>query len=395
MVLKFRNALKRLGVAAVVPWLAACGSVAPGMHFTPPPAASDSSGNYEGGNGASGDAAESAELKKITPHLVKAEREMREKQATEDVSALMSKPEHYTIDNGDLLSIVVWDHPELTNPATGSANGDVAAADLVAATTPPAGFSVDQEGMIQFPFAGQIKVAGLTADQANRLLTQKLSKYIRNPRVTLRVQAYRSKRVYVDGEVKTPGLLALNDIPMTLMEAINRAGGILPSGDQSQIIVNREGKNYHINLLQMVRRGVNPNTIMLKSGDVVRVRSRDESQVFVSGEVVQPRALPMHNGSLTLNEALGDAGGINPNSGDSSQIYVVRNADNKQVVYQLDGRSPGALAMAEGFQLKPKDVVYVAATPLANWHRAISLLLPSALSGAVGAVGTVSPAPGR
>jgi polysaccharide export outer membrane protein len=42
--------------------------------------------------------------------------------------------------------------------------------------------------------------------------------------------------------------------------------------------------------------------------------------------------------------------------------------------------------MAEGFELYPKDLVYVAATPLANWHRAISLILPSALSGAVGAV---------
>jgi polysaccharide export outer membrane protein len=311
---------------------------------------------------------------------------MREKQSTEDISALLSTPGHYKIDTGDLLSIVVWDHPELTNPATGNVNGDVASTDLAAATLPPAGFSVDPEGMIQFPFAGELKVAGLTEEQARQLLTQRLAKYIRNPKVTLRIQAYRSKRVYVDGEVKTPGLLAINDIPMTLMEAINRAGGILPTGDQSQIIVNRGGKNYHINLLQLVQRGVNPGTIMLKNGDVVRVRSRDESQVFVSGEVVQPRALTMHNGSLTLNEALGDAGGVNPLSGDGSQIYVVRHSGNKQVVYQLDGTSPGALAMAEGFQLDPKDVVYVAATPLANWHRAISLLLPSALSGAVGAV---------
>jgi polysaccharide export outer membrane protein len=368
-----------------MPWLAACGSVAPGMHFSPQSTNTDSSGSYAPGASNAGDDSAASVLKPITPHLVKAEREIREKRATEDISALLSKAGRYTIDSGDLLSIVVWDHPELTNPATGTANANAAGADLAAATMPPAGFSVDQEGMIQFPFAGQIKVAGLTEEQARHLLTTRLAKYIRKPKVTLRVQAYRSKRVYVDGEVKTPGLLAINDIPMTLMEAINRAGGILPTGDQSQIIVNRESKNYHINLLQLVQRGVNPGTIMLKDGDVVRVRSRDESQVFVSGEVVSPRALPMHNGSLTLNEALGEAGGVNPLSGDGSQIYVVRNAGSEQVVYQLDGRSPGALAMAEGFQLNPKDVVYVAATPLANWHRAISLLLPSALSGAVGA----------
>ena len=346
------------------------------------------------GNGtvADGDSMKSM-LIPITPHVVKREREKREKQNTQDISALLSNSSRYKIDTGDVLSIVVWDHPELTNSATGLGAGTgAAAADVVAATQPPVGFSVDQEGMIQFPFAGQLKVSGMTEEQARSLLATKLAKYIRNPKITLRVQAYRSKRVYIDGEVKTPGLQAINDIPMTLTEAINRAGGILPTGDQSRIIVNRGGTNYQINLLQLVQRGVNPANIMLKDGDVVRVRSRDESKIFVSGEVVNPHALPMHNGRLTLNEALGESGGVNPLSGDGSQIYVVRQEGSEQVVYQLDGRKTGALAMAEGFELNPKDLVYVAATPLANWHRAISLIFPSALTGAVGAV---TPATGK
>jgi polysaccharide biosynthesis/export protein len=387
-----RTSLKRWSVALLLPWFAACGSVAPGMQFDRS-SVGQSSGSYDpSGTGNSGSAQADGDSMKsvlmpITPHVVKIERDKREKQNTQDISSLLSNSSHYQIDTGDVLSIVVWDHPELTNAATGMGAGTgAAAADVVAAQQPPIGFSVDQEGLIQFPFAGPLKVAGLTEEQARSLLATRLAKYIRKPKVTLRVQAYRSKRVYVDGEVKTPGLQAINDIPMTLMEAINRSGGILPTGDQSQIIVNRGGKNYQINLLQLVQRGVNPAKIMLKDGDVVRVRSRDESKVFVSGEVVSPRALPMHNGRLTLNEALGESGGVNPLSGDGSQIYVVRQEGSEQKVYQLDGRKQGALAMAEGFELYPKDLVYVAATPLANWHRAISLILPSALSGAVGAV---------
>jgi len=371
-----------------LPWLAACASVSPGMHFDPRATSSGLSSSDSAS--ASGGEAANAVLKPITPQLVKSERELREKQVSQDITKLLGKPAPYTIDNGDVISVVVWDHPELSNAATVSTGGPVgpgADASTSAATAPPAGFMVDHEGMIQFPYAGPIKVAGMTQDQARNLLTSKLAKYIKNPRVTLRVQSYRSKRVYVDGEVKNPGLQAINDIPMTLVEAINRAGGVLPTGDQSQILVNRGGENYHINLPQLVQRGVNPASIMLTNGDVVRVRSRDESKVFVSGEVVSPRALPMHNGRLTLNEALGESGGVNPLSGDGSQIYVVRKNGTDQVVYQLDGRSPGALAMAEGFELSPKDVVYVAATPLANWHRAISLILPGALSSAVGAVG--------
>ncbi|WP_088710762.1 polysaccharide biosynthesis/export family protein [Noviherbaspirillum denitrificans] len=376
-------------MVVVMPWLVAgCASVAPGLHFN----GSNYSSDTKEPEPAPGTAAENINpvLRHITPQLVRTEREVREKQVTQDISKLLGKPGPYTIETGDVLSIVVWDHPELSNSATVATAGPVgtgADASTSATTAPPAGFIVDHEGIIQFPYAGEVKVAGLTQDQARNLLANRLAKYLKQPKVTLRVQSFRSKRVYVDGEVKNPGLQAINDIPMTLVEAINRAGGVLPSGDQSQIIVNRAGVNYSINLPQLVQRGVNPASILLTSGDVIRVRSRDESKVFVSGEVVSPRALPMHNGRLTLNEALGESGGINPTSGDGSQIYVIRKNGPEQVVYQLDGRSPGALAMAEGFELSPKDVVYVAATPLANWHRSISLLLPGALSSAVGAVG--------
>lgn len=387
MQFKSKASLKRWSVVLVMPWFAAgCASVAPGLHFN----TKEHTSGYSASNqaGAAGNEAIDAVLKPITPQLVKTERELREKQVSQDISKLLDKPAPYTIDPGDVLSIVVWDHPELSNSATVAAGGPVgvgADASTSATTAPPAGFIVDHEGVIQFPYAGPLKVAGMTQDQARNMLATKLSKYLKQPRVTLRVQSFRSKRVYVDGEVKNPGLQAINDIPMTLVEALNRAGGVLPTGDQSQVVVNRNGVNYHINLPQLVQRGVNPGSIMLTNGDVVRVRSRDESKVFVSGEVVSPRALPMYNGRLTLNEALGESGGVNPLSGDGSQIYVVRKNGADQVVYQLDGRAPGALAMAEGFELAPKDVVYVAATPLANWHRSISLLLPGALSSAVGA----------
>ena len=124
--------------------------------------------------------------------------------------------------------------------------------------------------------------------------------------------------------------------------------------------------------------------LMLHDGDVLHVPSRDESKVFVSGEVVAPRSLTMHNGRLTLNEAMGEAGGLTPD-GDGRQVYVVRRWSGGPQIYRLDARTPGALAMAEAFELEPRDVVYVAATPLANWHRRISLLFPGALSSAVGA----------
>ena len=324
----------------------------------------------------------------ITERLISAERQQHQVRANEDLEGLLvPNPAPYAIGSGDILAIVVWDHPELTGGLVTAANADpaITAAAAANANAAPQGFVVDHQGRIQFPLAGMLTVEGLTEEQARALLTTRLAKYLANPNVTLRVQAYRSKRVYIDGEVKSPGLQAINDIPMTLVEAINRAGGLLPTADQSRIELERGKTHYAINLRDLVQKNINPGLVMLAPGDVVRVHSRDESKVFVSGEVVTPKALTMHDGRLTLNEALGESGGISPMSGDARQVYVVRKTSQRTRVFQLDARVAGSLAMAEAFELQPKDIVYVAATPLANWNRNLSLLFPGALTSAVSA----------
>ena len=320
----------------------------------------------------------------ITEQLIQAERLASAGAARQDLTPLfVSHPPPYTIGRGDILAIVVWDPPEL---AAGGKNTATALADSggAAANSAPPGFAVDHLGRIQFPLIGLLTVEGLTEERARDLLTKKLARYLAHPNLTLRVQAYRSKRVYVDGEVRTPGLHRIDDIPMTLLEALNRAGGVTPTADQSRIVLERGERRYTVNLRELVQKGVNPGAILLAHGDVLRVHSRDESKVFVSGEVITPRALRMHDGRLTLNEALGETGGISPLSGDARQVYVVRKTPERTRVFRLDARESGALAMAESFELRPKDVVYVAASPLANWNRHLSLLFPGALTSAVG-----------
>jgi len=320
----------------------------------------------------------------ITDTLIDTERRSHVDATRQDLSSLVvDTPPPYTIGGGDILSITVWDHPELV---AGGMTSAAAAADGASAApnSAPPGFAVDHMGRIQFPLVGLVDVQGLTAEQARELLSRKLARYIARPNVTLRVQSYRSKRVYVDGEVRTPGLQTIDDISMTLVEAINRAGGMGPNADQSRIVLERGKRRYTVNLRELVQKDVNPGTILLAHGDVVRVHSRDESKVFVSGEVISPKALTMHNGRLTLNEALGESGGISPLSGDPRQVYVVRRTPERIRVFRLDARASGALAMAESFELRPKDVVYVAASPLANWNRHLSLLFPGALTSAVG-----------
>jgi len=95
--------------------------------------------------------------------------------------------------------------------------------------------------------------------------------------------------------------------------------------------------------------------------------------------VTTPNSILPHNGELTLNEALGVAGGIGLSSGDARQVYVVRNTGGAQpLVYHLDAATPASLALAEGFELQAKDVVYVDATPLARWNRIVTQIVPTA-----------------
>lgn len=322
-----------------------------------------------------------AEIKEITPSLVLSDHRARQALLDNDgVSRLVDKTEPYRIGPGDILSIVVWDHPELVLPtqtyAIGTGVTELAFGDTASGIP---GYTVSSSGYIQFPYTGLLKVAGLTELQARNLIVNSSGKYIQDPQITVRVLGYRSKRVYVEGEVKTPGTVAINDIPMTLLEAINRAGGILPTGDRSSVYVIRDGRKTRVNLPALIERGQDLNQVMLKSGDIVRVTPRDESKIFVTGEVTTPAAITMRDGRLTLNEALGEAGGPNQLTADSSQVFVVRSTEQATpLVFHLNAASPQAYAVAEKFELQPKDVVFVDTAALVRWNRFISNLFPSA-----------------
>ena len=311
------------------------------------------------------------------------------------MKSLFAEPKAYGIGPGDVINIVVWNHPELVLAPAGA----TLTAEASGLASVGNGYNVSPEGLIQFPLLGTFKIADLTENKAREELTRRLSKFIKDPQITLRVQAYRAGRVYVDGEVRIPGLQAINDIPMTLPEAISRAGGLTPTADRATVAVTRKGATTVINMPQLVTLGINPSRIMLAAGDLVRVGNRDDSKIYVMGEVTKPMALPLRNGRLTLNEALGESGGVNATSGDPRQIYVVRSrsGDSATVadtsgtatpitpitpttpeIYHLDASSPAAYALAEGFELKSRDVVFVDPVPLVLWNRVVSLILPSA-----------------
>jgi polysaccharide export outer membrane protein len=311
----------------------------------------------------------------ITPALVQAQGLARPTGLPAGVDRLFGEPKPYTIGPSDIISVVVYDHPEL-QPLGGT---------IIQSTPDPTGitgapgFIVDQDGYIFYPYARRVKVGGLTEYQAAELISNRIQSVIKDPQVTVRITSFRSRRAYVEGEVRTPGTQIFTDVPMTLTDAINRAGGVTPTGDRSSVTVTRNNVTTVVDLVRLQENGINPNRIMLESGDLVIVRSRDESKVYVMGEVVRPTGVPMRNGRMSLNEAIAEAGGPNLTTANTGQIYVIRNTGlETPAIFHLNASSPVALALAESFTLRPRDVVYIDPVPLVQWNRIISLILPSA-----------------
>ncbi|KWU27825.1 sugar ABC transporter substrate-binding protein [Burkholderia sp. MS389] len=357
--------------------LGACG-IAPGMRMQQPASIPLQSGTTPGDN-----ATLPVPVTNIDLSLIRRMRDT-ERSVPGELRDIASSPDAYTIGRGDVLQITVWDHPELAAALGAPAQSAPRAADA------PPGFVVDQDGTLQFPYAGRLPVAGLTAEQVQTQLARRLDKTFRNPQVTVRIASFRAKQVYIEGEVHTPGSQPVNDIPMTLYDAIGRAGGFSAAADQSRIVLVRDGVERRIDLTGMAEQGRNPSKIVLRNGDLVRVLARDESGVFVMGEVNKPvTALPMRNGRLTLSEAIAQAGSLNANTADAAQLYVVRGMQDAQPqVYHLDARSPVAMVLANQFQLKPKDVVYVDGNGLVRFSRVLSLLLPAINAGLTAAIAT-------
>ncbi len=371
--------LSGLAAAASLCVIFAGCALAPGMHMEKPAALAETSNDQ-------GDPATTVNIP-ITPIDLSLVRKLKAAQPPSNIdpnASLYGKPKAYTLGPGDVLQITVWDHPELV-AAVGQPPQQTRPADAAP------GFVVDADGNLQFPYVNRaLHVAGKTESQVQRELYAELSKVFVKPQLTVRVASFRAQQVYIDGEVRTPGSQQINDIPMTLTEAIGRAGGFAPTADQSRVTLIRDGVTYHINIAGMTAKGRNPADIMLKSGDALRIDSREDNGVYVMGEVTKPATvIPMRNGKLTLSDAISQAGSFNAETSDPKELYVIRNGktDNPEV-YKLDARSPVSMLLANSFELQPSDVVYVDNNGLVRFSRVLNLLLPAINAGLTAAVVT-------
>lgn len=315
---------------------------------------------------------EQVDIVSITPRLVANYRQQMGAVTAKSMSPGLEKEiqdYQYHVGPGDVLNIVVYDHPELTIPAGGERSAE------------EAGTIVHADGSIYYPYIGSINVEGKTVNQIRDILTRRLATYIADPQVEVSVAAFRSKKVYVSGAVTDPGTQPITNVPLTVLDAISQAGGANEQANWHEVTLARNGIEIDLSLYEMLKNGDMTQNYLMKPGDVLHVANAENQNIAVMGQVRNPGNIPAGVERLSLTDALARAGGVVESRAEPSGIFVIRGkpvgSEKMATVYQLDISNAVALNMGSYFPLEPQDVVYVTSAPLARWNNVISLLLPT------------------
>jgi polysaccharide export outer membrane protein len=225
----------------------------------------------------------------------------------------------YVIGPQDILLIQVFDQPDLGGK-----------------------YTVEADGTFTFPLIGRVKAGALTLRGFERELKVRLADgYFRSPQVTVAVEQYRSQRVFVMGEVRQPGPVALTG-GMTLIEALARAGSTLPTSSGEVSIVraaraNAErgpampGQDAATELFRAsirdLQSGSLSQNIELHDGDTIFVPRAE--LVYVFGEVKNPGGYAVQK-STTVLQALSLAGGVTEH-GAMNRVQVMRMVNGQKV----------------------------------------------------------------
>jgi protein involved in polysaccharide export with SLBB domain len=240
-------------------------------------------------------------------------------------------------------------------------------------------YKIDQEGMVDLPFIGKIKLDELTLNQAQNLLLQIIKSFYRNPDLQIGIEKFNSNKVYIVGAVKNQTTIPLNEQPLSLIEAAIKAG-FKPGSKNKDLgtsgLLRREGKVYKINLTNTFKNKDEKENFYLKRNDVIFI-DKNLNSIHVFGEVSKPGIyFPDMNYSLT--ELISSAG-INQITANAKKVYVIREKFDTFLevdVFQLDVKNPVNLIAGQKFKIKKDDIIFIPPAEITKWNRTISLLLP-------------------
>ncbi len=228
---------------------------------------------------------------------------------------------NYIVGSQDVLTISVFDQADLGGK-----------------------FTVEADGTFTFPLIGRVKVGGLTLREVEFLLQKELSMgFFKNPQISAAVEQYRSQRVFIVGEVRSPGTYPLNG-DMTLIEALARAGSATDRAGAEVLIVRPKANAgpvqgpqlptdaqeagtevIHVDIKELQGGKLSQNA-RLQDNDTIFVPAAE--LIYVFGQVKAPGSFAIQRG-MTVLQALSRAGGLT-DRGASGRIRIVRTTGGRR-----------------------------------------------------------------
>ncbi len=189
----------------------------------------------------------------LTPEQQKAASEKEASEISAALQQVVKAKTDYRISSADLIAVTVYQDAEMSRKVRVNANGTVS-----------------------MPLIGAVKVGGMTLIEAQAAIESKLGKFLVSPQVSLFIEEYGNKTIYVMGEVQKPGSYPIpTESRMTVLEAISTAGGFTPiaAQDRARVLRNVNGQSvtYTINTKEITSEGQKEKDMVLEPNDVIYV----------------------------------------------------------------------------------------------------------------------------
>jgi polysaccharide export outer membrane protein len=242
---------------------------------------------------------------------------------------------------------------------------------------------VGADGRINLPYAGSVKVAGQTTDQAALLLKAALTAHIPSPQVVVGLVSTKANTVSVLGEVRNVGRFPLGANSDTLLDAIAAAGGPTKPYQDIDVQIVRGDQTATIPMSEIMKRP--DENIRLAPRDQIRLLP-DERKFDVFGALNKVTQIPIVDDKITLADALSRGGGLDTLSANNSTVYLFRferpavikalglngpeTARGIPTLYRLDMRRDAtAFLVADSFQVENGDMIYVPRADLVTLNK--------------------------
>jgi polysaccharide export outer membrane protein len=237
---------------------------------------------------------------------------------------------------------------------------------------------VDENGKIAIPLVGAMEVAGLTADQLSRKITNALSHYVTNPKVDVLIRQYTGKQLSITGEVARAGLYPYHT-SLRLLEALTLAGGILPSGNKRQVRVLRgtgaERRLIVINVEDVLASGDIKKDFMLEAGDMVEV-SKGTNGITIFGEIERPGTFD-YIYDMRILDLISLCGGFKDGAS-QNKIKLIRGEEPNTKITTIYFSKVLSNKKHANVPLMPGDIIYVPTKPLWGFSAYAAVLMPIA-----------------